>query len=180
MISQLVRRDYFIDTALAEASQEALLNHTDSSVFVKPYFGYETFDLTGGLDASSHTQGFVAGFTKNWNQAQVLARTLVTKRWTAALPQCLQSTLPWHTPVLTTPIRLPRLMIFRCISRDEPPLHTSKRNRPYDGRQDFVCFAEVAGIQRQLILWRQLECHALNRHQSGNRIVLFGRSYRVV
>ena len=73
MISQLVRRDYFIDTALAEASQEALLNHTDSSVFVKPYFGYETFDLSGGLDASSHTQGFVAGFTKNWNQAQVLS-----------------------------------------------------------------------------------------------------------
>ena len=73
MISQLVRRDYFIDTALAEASQEALLNHTDSSVFVKPYFGYETFDLSGGLNASSHTQGFVAGFTKNWNQAQVLS-----------------------------------------------------------------------------------------------------------
>lgn len=73
MISQLVRRDYFIDTALAEASQEALLNHTDSSVFVKPYFGYETFDLSGGLEASSHTQGFVAGFTKNWNQAQVLS-----------------------------------------------------------------------------------------------------------
>lgn len=72
MISQLVRRDYFIDTALAEASQEALLNHTDTSVFVKPYFGYDTFDLDGGMDATSHTKGFIAGVTKNWNQAHVL------------------------------------------------------------------------------------------------------------
>ena len=48
------------------------------------------------------------------------------------------------------------------------------------------CGKQVPGVMRlylalrQLLLWRQLECHALNRHQSGNRIVLFGRSYRVV